>query len=177
MQPRSRPSPKSSTDGSGDLKLAPHSEMRSRRADRPEFAAADLRHQSNRIVRKDEIHTVDLSAPESAERLGAAFLRLAAVWDLQIDEASRLLGLSEPQYVLWAKAPVLTPAILLRLSYLFGIHVDLTCLLPAPSRAARWMRQPNTAALFGGGSALEYLLKHDVAQWAAVRNYLSCQFG
>lgn len=127
-------------------------------------------------MRGDEIHAVDLSAPECAERLCAVFLRLAAAWGLQVDEASRLLGLSEAEYAHWVEAPVLTPAILLRLSYVFGIHVDLTCLLPAPGRAARWMRQPNTAPLFGGGTALEYLLERDVAEWAAVRNYLSAQF-
>lgn len=129
------------------------------------------------IVREEDIGGVDLSAPESAERLCAAFLRLAAAWGLQSDQAGRLLGLSEAEYPLWVKAPVLTPAILLRLSYVFGIHVDLTCLLPEPGRAARWMRQPNTVALFGGGTALKYLLEHDVAQWAAVRNYLSGQLG
>jgi len=82
---------------------------------------------------------------------------------LQGDEASSLLGPSEAEHALWVDAPVLTPAISLRLSYVFGIHVDLSCLLPAPGRAARWMRQPNSAALFGGGTALEYLLEHDVA--------------
>lgn len=128
-------------------------------------------------MREDERHTVDLSAPESAERLRAVFLRIGSAWGLQVDEARRLLGLSEAEYSHWLEAPVLTPAILLRLSYVFGIHVDLARLLPAPGRAASWMRQPNTAALFGGGTALEYLLERDVAEWAAVRNYLSAQFG
>lgn len=129
------------------------------------------------MVRKDDIYAVDLSKPESAERLRAVFLRISAAWGLQADEASRLLGLSEVEYAHWVEAPVLTPAILLRLSYVLGIHVDLTRLLPAPGRAAHWMRQPNTAALFGGGTALEYLLERDVAEWAAVRNYLGAQFG
>lgn len=151
--------------------------MWSSRADRINFTGADSRRGPNRIVRKDELHAVDLSAPESAERLRAVFLRIAAAWGLQVDEASRLLGLSEAEYAHWVEAPVLTPTILLRLSYVFGIHVDLTCLLPAPDRVARWMREPNTAALFGGGTALEYLLERDVAQWADVRNYLSGQFG
>ena len=129
------------------------------------------------MMRKEKIDAVDLSAPESAERLCAVFLRIALAWRLQVGEASRLLGLSVAEYVHWVEAPVLTPAILLRLSYVFGIHVNLTCLLPAPGRPAHWMRQPNTAALFGGGTALEYLLERDVAEWAAVRNYLSAQFG
>ncbi|UTA55598.1 MbcA/ParS/Xre antitoxin family protein [Lysobacter soli] len=107
----------------------------------------------------------------------AAFLRIGAAWELQVDQASRLLGLSEVEYALWIETPALTPAILIRLSYLFGIYVDLTRLLPAPGRAARWVRQPNTAAVFAGRTALEYLLERDVAQWAAVRNYLSGQFG
>lgn len=138
---------------------------------------ADQRHGPDQIVHKDEMDAIDLSAPESAERLRAVFLRITVAWTLQTEEASRLLGLSQAEYTHWVEAPVLAPAILFRLSYVFGIHVDLTRLLPAPGRAAHWMRQSNTAALFGGGTALEYLLERDVADWAAVRNYLSAQFG
>jgi hypothetical protein len=143
----------------------------------PKLDDAARRHGPGLTVHSDEIDAVDMSAPECAERACAAFLRTGAAWELQVDEASRLLGLSEVDYALWIEAPALTPAILIRLSYLFGIYVDLTRLLPAPGRAARWVRQPNTAAVFGGRTALEYLLERDVAQWAAVRNYLSGQFG
>lgn len=135
-----------------------------------------MSHGPDLIVRKDWIY-VDLTVPGSPERLRAVFMRIAAAWGLRAHEASRLLGLSEAEYALWLEAPVLTPAIVLRLSYVLGIYADLTRLLPAPGRAARWMRQPNAAPLFGGATALEYMLERDVKQWAAVRTYLSGQLG
>ena len=49
--------------------------------------------------------------------------------------------------------------------------------LPLPERADAWLRQPNTAPLFGGGSALQRMLGGQVADLFVVRQYLDAQRG
>ena len=53
----------------------------------------------------------------------------------------------------------------------------LQILLPVTERAAAWIRKPNTAPLFGGGSALDRMLGGQVADLFVVRQYLDAQRG
>lgn len=121
--------------------------------------------------------SVDLTSAESGVRARAVFGRTVAAWGLTHDEAAQLLGLSPVAYHTWMAAPTvtLTPEILQRLSYVFGIHADLAILLPAPGRGAHWLRQPNHAGPLAGSSALTYLLQGGVDHLAAVRAYLAAQ--
>ncbi len=105
-----------------------------------------------------------------------AFARIAQAWGLTIDEQLRLLG-SPPRstFFAWRKQPdkaALSRDTLERLSNLLGIYKSLQILLPEPAAADAWVRQPNTAPLFGGGSALDRMLAGNVSDLHLVRRYL-----
>lgn len=119
--------------------------------------------------------------PEIApERLAAAglraFARIAEAWGLSVDEQLRLLG-QPPRstYFAWRKQPdkaSLSRDTLERLSNLLGIYKSLQILLPDTAAADAWVRQPNSAAPFGGRSALERMLAGNVSDLNLVRRYL-----
>ena len=64
-----------------------------------------------------------------------------------------------------------------RLSYLLGIYKSLQILIPDPRAADEWVRKPNSAAPFGGRSALERMLSGQVADLYVVRQYLDAERG
>lgn len=126
----------------------------------------------------------DAGSPPGHEQLAAAglraFQRIATLWQLSIAEQLTLLGLqSKSTYFKWRKDPgVRLPRDTLeRLSYLLGIFKALQILLPDPAAADHWLRRPNSAALFGGRSALERMLSGQVADLYLVRQYLDAQRG
>jgi hypothetical protein len=122
----------------------------------------------------------EVPAVFSPERLAAAglraFERIAAAWGLTVDEQLRLLG-QPPRstYFAWRKHPeraALSRDTLERLSNLLGIYKSLQILLPDAAAADAWVRQPNTAAPFGGGTALARMLAGNVSDLNLVRRYL-----
>lgn len=125
--------------------------------------------------------TAPAAVPEaSPERLGAAglraFERIAQAWGLSVDEQLCLLG-QPPRstFFAWRKHPdkaALPRDTLERLSNLMGIWKSLQILLPDAAAADAWVRQPNSAALFGGGSALQRMLAGNVSDLNLVRRYL-----
>jgi len=105
-----------------------------------------------------------------------AFARIAAAWGLTVDEQLRLLG-SPPRstYFAWRKHPEkasLPRDTLERLSNLLGIYKSLQILLPDAAAADAWVRQPNQAPPFGGGTALARMLGGNVSDLNLVRRYL-----
>lgn len=108
------------------------------------------------------------------------FFRIAEGWGLTVEEQMTLLGLtSRSTLYKWRHDPParLTPDLLERLSYLFGIYKDLQVLLPEPEAADGWVRRPNDAPLFGGRSALDRMLSGRVADLYVVRQYLDAERG
>jgi hypothetical protein len=105
-----------------------------------------------------------------------AFVRLAEAWQLTVDEQIRLLG--EPArstFFAWRKHPdraSLPRDTLERLSNLLGIWKNLQILLPDPAAADAWVRRPNSAPPFGGGTALDRMLAGNVSDLNLVRRYL-----
>ena len=114
------------------------------------------------------------------EKLAAAGLRafgsIAQAWGLSVDEQLRLLG-QPPRstFFAWRKQPekaALPRDTLERLSNLLGIYKSLQILLPDAAAADAWVRQPNHAAPFGGGTALARMLAGNVSDLNLVRRYL-----
>jgi len=108
------------------------------------------------------------------------FFRIAEAWRLTPEEQMTLLGLtSRSTYYKWRNDPPkrLTPDLLERLSYIFGIYKDLQVLLPNPEAADAWVRKANAAPLFHGKSALDRLLSGRVADLYLVRKYLDAERG
>jgi hypothetical protein len=105
-----------------------------------------------------------------------AFARIALAWGLTVEEQLVLLGRPpRSTYFAWRKAPeraVLPRDTLERLSNLLGIWKSLQILLPDAAAADAWVRQPNSAAPFGGRSALDRMLGGNVSDLHLVRRYL-----
>lgn len=115
-------------------------------------------------------------------KLGAAafrvFLGIADAWRLSPQERLQLLGLmNEAQSASLAQLPssMLPAEILERVAVLMDIFLAINTLLPVPERADAWMRKPNKASLFGGRSAIEFVLERDLAGMRELRSYLSSQ--
>jgi hypothetical protein len=122
---------------------------------------------------------VDLASPESAAAALRTFFRLAEAWQLGIAEQTTLLGVARTTLYQWKQGKVapLDRHLLERLSHLFGIYSSLHILFPVASRADEWVRKPNAAPLFGGGSALDRMLGGQVSDLWVVRQYLDAQRG
>lgn len=120
-------------------------------------------------------------SPEQMSAAGLrAYARIAEAWALSVDEQIVLLGQpARSTFFAWRKAPEsarLPHDTLERLSCLLGIYKSLQILLPDDA-ADRWVRQPNTASVFGGRSALERMLAGNIADLYAVRRYLDAVRG
>jgi hypothetical protein len=106
--------------------------------------------------------------------------RIAEAWQLSSKDLMTLLG-SPPRstFYKWKQIDNVTLPhdVLERISYLFGIYSALQVLLPKPEAADAWIKKPNTAPLFGGGSALDRMLSGQVADLYVVRQYLDAQRG
>jgi len=105
-----------------------------------------------------------------------AFVRIAEAWSLSVDEQLALLG-QPPRstFFAWRKTPekaALPRDMLERLSNILGIYKSLQILLPDAAAADAWVRQANSAAPFGGGTALARMLAGNVSDLNLVRRYL-----
>jgi hypothetical protein len=121
-----------------------------------------------------------LDLQDAGEAAFRTFFRIADLWRLSVEEQMTLLGLtSRSTYYKWRNEPPkrLSPDLLERLSYIFGIYKDLQILLPDARAADAWIRKPNAAPLFNGQSALERLLSGHVADLYVVRRYLDAERG
>ena len=108
------------------------------------------------------------------------FFRIAALWDLSVQEQMTLLGLTaRSTFFKWKKDPntVLPKDTLERISYVLGVYKALQLLLPDEKAADQWVRRPNAAPLFSGHSALDRMLSGQVADLFVVRQYLDAQRG
>jgi hypothetical protein len=123
---------------------------------------------------------VDVRSAASAAAALRTFFRIAERWHLSIDEQRKLLDVGKSRLYEWRKGEVksgLDNAQIERLSYVFGIYKALEILFPQAERADAWIRKPNSAPLFGGGSALERMLAGNVSDLYVVRQYLDAQRG
>ncbi len=130
--------------------------------------------------RPAEARAVDLASPQAAGQALAVFFRIAARWGLNAAQRQALLGASRTVFYRWQAGQVsagLDAVTAERLSYLFRIYAALQVLLPVPERADAWLRQPNSHALFGGGSAMDRLLGGRVGDLKDVADFLDAQRG
>jgi len=110
-----------------------------------------------------------------------AFERIADAWVLSTEERRRLLGdLPASTYFKYRRDPEaarLSRDALERISHVLGIFKSINVLLPRKESADAWIRRPNTAALFKGRTALDYLLTGGFAALVDVRRYLDASRG
>jgi antitoxin Xre/MbcA/ParS-like protein len=113
------------------------------------------------------------------ERAPAAlrtFFRIAAAWELTRAEERLLLGSPvESTFYRWRNGESTggaTPDTMERLSHVFGIYGALHRIFMDTARADQWLRRPNEAPLFGGGTPLARLSRGRMADLLDVRRFL-----
>lgn len=129
---------------------------------------------------QEKPQTPDLGTVEAARKVLRAFFNIAKAWQLSPGEQGTLLGVSQPTCYRWRNgqaASALPGDTLERLGYILNIYAALQILLPVPERADAWVRQPNTAPLFGGEPALSRLLGGRVGDLKVVADYLDAMRG
>ena len=106
------------------------------------------------------------------------FFKLAEEWHLTDTEQCILLGQSagsELKARQHGEIESTNGETIERISYLLGIYKAINLLLQDPARARDWLRAPNEAPLFGGGSVLDRMCSGDIADLASIRAYLDTQ--
>lgn len=106
------------------------------------------------------------------------FFRIADAWGLNEAEQMRLLGLEKRSTLQsWKRGVIasLSKDALERISYVMGIYKGLNILLP--KTADQWVRKPNMARIFAGGSAIDRMMSGNVADLYVVRQYVDAQRG
>jgi hypothetical protein len=126
---------------------------------------------------------VDLSSKAERERLSPsaikAFLNIMAKWDVRDEDARALLGgISNGQFYEMKKNPqrTLDADTLTRISFLVGIFKALN-ILYSEKLADAWVQRPNTNPVFGGQTALAYMIKGGLPAMQTVRRLLDARRG
>ncbi|MDL1870708.1 DUF2384 domain-containing protein [Deltaproteobacteria bacterium PRO3] len=109
-----------------------------------------------------------------------AFFKVAELWGLNPQQQKTLLGV-QPQSTFYKYKNLdvkkLPKDTLERISYVLGIFKALQILLPNEKSSDEWVKKPNSAPIFGGGSALDRMLSGNVGDLYEVRKYLDAQRG
>ncbi len=108
------------------------------------------------------------------------FLNIVKKWNLSIREQTGLLGWPAASTFHKYKAGhvgTLSFDTLMRISLILGIYKDLHVLYPDPDLADRWLRLPNANPLFGGHTALEFVIDTGLDGLFKVRRLLDARRG
>ena len=106
-----------------------------------------------------------------------AFFNISNFWKLNAKEEMRLLGVKSYQGLGRRRRGkvILTSNELVWLGWIFIIYKKLYILFSDDADSRRdWMKKPNNAPMFGGKSAMEYIMDTDMPmeRILSVRNYL-----
>jgi hypothetical protein len=126
---------------------------------------------------------VDLSAKAERERLSPsaikAFFNIMAKWGVRDEDARALLGgTSNGQFYEMKKSPrrSLDADTLTRISCLVGIFKALN-ILYSKELADAWVLRPNANRIFGGETALAYMMRGGLPAMQVVRRLLDARRG
>lgn len=108
------------------------------------------------------------------------FLNVASAWSLSNEERRALLGWPpESTFFKYKSGDTGTLAydMLMRISLVLGIYKDLHILYPEEALADGWMRLPNNNPLFGGRTALAFVMGSGMDGLYQVRRLLDSRRG
>ena len=115
---------------------------------------------------------------EEAGALARTTVNLFKMWNLSDTEACTLLGdMSARTWARWKDGSVgrIDRDLRMRMAHLMGIHKGLRYLFRDAARGYAWIRKPN--ASFGGLSALDLMLRGEISDLAALRDWLNAERG
>lgn len=145
-----------------------------------EFGSPDF----ERLMEEDQCRGVGVFDPalrllkaDGADRDALLkFFDIARRWGLNRGEQGVLLGiaLADVERLVSASHPAaLSDETRARLDFMLEIADGLQVLLPIPERADAWVRQPNAAPMFGGATALSYLMRGSLSDLRDVAGYIA----
>jgi len=115
---------------------------------------------------------------DEAGALARATVNLLKAWKLSDTEACTLLGdMSARTWARWKEGSIgrIDRDLRMRMAHLMGIHKGLRYLFRDTARGYAWIRKPNAA--FGGLSALDLMLRGEISDLAALRDWLNAERG
>jgi hypothetical protein len=115
---------------------------------------------------------------EEAGALARTTVNLFKVWNLADVEACILLGGMSPRtWARWKEGGIgrIDRDLRMRMAHLMGIHKGLRYLFREPVRGYAWIRKSSTA--FGGQSALDLMLRGEMSDLSAVREWIDAERG
>ncbi|GHC60227.1 antitoxin Xre-like helix-turn-helix domain-containing protein [Limoniibacter endophyticus] len=115
---------------------------------------------------------------EEAAALARTTVNLFRAWQLSDTEARILLGdMAARTWARWKDGEIgrIDRDLRMRMAHLMGIHKGLRYLFKEPARGYEWIRKPN--ATFGGLSALEFMLRGELADLATMREWIDAERG
>lgn len=121
------------------------------------------------------------NTPDEVEKMEAAaliiYFRIANAWRLTDSEQRRLLGDPSPaKFLSWRRGESLPDReALQRIASVLGMYRCLHVLFPDADQADAWIRRPNSAAMFGGRSALDLMMSSGSDGVQLVLRYLDAQ--
>lgn len=126
---------------------------------------------------------IDFSLKNERDRLSPSaikvFFNIMTKWSVRDEDARTLLGgVSNGQFYELKKNPnrTLDADTLTRISFLIGIFKALN-ILYSTKLADAWVQRPNTNPVFGGQTALAYMMKGGVPAMQTVRRLLDARRG
>ena len=115
---------------------------------------------------------------EEAGALARTTVNLFKAWKLTDAEATTLLGGMSPRtWARWKERSFgrIDRDLRMRMAHLIGIHKGLRYLFKEPARGYAWLRKPNAA--FGGQSALDLMLRGEISDLSALREWIDAERG
>ena len=115
---------------------------------------------------------------EEAGALARTTVNLFKAWKLTDAEATTLLGGMSPRtWARWKERNFgrIDRDLRMRMAHLIGIHKGLRYLFREPARGYAWLRKPNAA--FGGRSALDLMLRGEISDLSALREWIDAERG
>jgi hypothetical protein len=115
---------------------------------------------------------------EEAGALARNTVNLFKAWKLSDTEASTLLGDMSPRtWARWKEGSIgrIDRDLRMRMAHLMGIHKGLRYMFRDAARGYAWIRKPNGA--FDGLSALDLMLRGEISDLAALREWLNAERG
>jgi len=115
---------------------------------------------------------------EEAGALARTTVNLFKAWEISDAEACVLLGGMSPRtWARWKEGGIgrIDRDLRMRMAHLMGIHKGLRYLFKEPARGYAWLRKPNAA--FGGASALDLMLRGEMSDLSAMREWIDAERG
>jgi hypothetical protein len=145
----------------------------------PEFGSPDF----ERLMEEDRQNGVGVFDPAVRQPIAdqadqdalVGFFAIARRWELSLDEQAVLLGMDGTDVESLEgslNSAALSDETRARLRDMMEISDAIHVLLPIPERADAWVRQPNVAPMFGGATALSYMLRGRRSDLRDVARYL-----